>query len=117
MANSTTGIQDDIIARSVLQGYTQTIAPLAAFATDFSDSAANPGDRVSVPRLNSAIDAALDKAVGGAYTVPDIDSDAVEVVLSNHKYVSMGADDSNQRQLRRCFLHWTCINIRRRRCC
>ena len=93
MANSTTGIQDDIIARSVLQGYTQTIAPLAAFATDFSDSAANPGDRVSVPRLNSAIDAALDKAVGGAYTVQDIDSDAVEVVLSNHKYVSMGADD------------------------
>lgn len=93
MANSTTGIQDDIIARSVLQGYTQTIAPLAAFATDFSDSAANPGDRVSVPRLNSAIDAALDKSVGGAYTIQDIDSDAVEVVLSNHKYVSMGADD------------------------
>ena len=93
MAHSTTGIQDDIIARSVLQGYTQTIAPLAAFATDFSDSAANPGDRVSVPRLNSAIDAALDKSVGGAYTIQDIDSDAVEVVLSNHKYVSMGADD------------------------
>ena len=93
MANSTTGIQDDIIARSVLEGYTTTIAPLAAFASDFSDSAAQPGDRVSVPRLNSAIDAALDKTVGGAYTVQDIDSDAVEVVLSNHKYVSMGADD------------------------
>lgn len=93
MANSTTGIQDDIIARSVLEGYTTTIAPLLAFATDFSDSTAKYGDRVSVPRLNSAIDAALDKSVGGSYTVQDIDSDAVEIVLNKHRYVSMGADD------------------------
>jgi hypothetical protein len=93
MANSTTGIQDDIIARGVLQGFTSAIAPMAALNTLFSDDAARKGDRVSVPRLNSALDAALDKSVGGSYTVQDIDSDAVEVVLSNHKYVSMGADD------------------------
>ena len=93
MANSITGINDDIVANSVLQGYTTAIAPLLAFATDFSDATAAKGDRVSVPRLNSALDAAADKTVGGAYTVQDIDSDAVEVVLSKHKYVSMGADD------------------------
>ena len=93
MANSTTGIQDDIIARSVLQGFTAAIAPLAALNTLFSDAAAQKGDRVSVPRLASALDAALDKSVGGAYTIQDIDSDAIEIVLSNHKYVSMGADD------------------------
>ena len=93
MANSTTGIQDDIIARGVLQGFTANIAPMLALNTDFSDEARSKGDRVSVPRLNSALDAAADKTVGGAYTIQDIDSDAVEVVLNKHKYVSMGADD------------------------
>ena len=93
MANSTTGIQDDIISRGVLQGFTAAIAPMAALNTVFSDDAARRGDRVSVPRLTSALDAALDKTVGGSYTVQDIDSDAVEIVLNKHKYVSMGADD------------------------
>lgn len=93
MANSVTGIQDDIISNAVLQGYTQTIAPLTAFAADFSDQTAQKGDRISVPRFNSALDAAADKSVGGSYTVQDADSDAVEVVLSNHKYVSFGFDD------------------------
>jgi hypothetical protein len=93
MANSTTGIQDDIIARSVLQGFTAAIAPMAALNTLFSDAAANRGDRVSVPRLASNLDAAEDKTVGAAYTIQDIDSDAVEIVLNKHKYVSMGNDD------------------------
>ena len=93
MANSTTGIQDDIIARSVIQGFTANIAPMAALNTIFSDAASNRGDRVSVPRLASALDAAADKSVGGAYTIQDIDSDAVEIILNKHKYVSMGADD------------------------
>lgn len=93
MANSTTGIQDDIIAQGVIQGFTTGIAPLAAIAADFSDAAAKKGDRVSVPRLASNLDAAASKSVGAAYTVQDIDSDAVEIVLSNHTYVSMGADD------------------------
>jgi len=93
MANSVTGINDDIVSRGVLQGFTAAIAPMAALNTIFSDDAARKGDRVSVPRLNSALDAALDKSVGGSYTVQDIDSDAVEIVLNKHKYVSMGADD------------------------
>lgn len=93
MANSITGIQDDIIARGVIQGFTATIAPMAALNTLFSDSAAQKGDRISVPRLASALDAAADKSVGAAYTVQDIDSDSVEIVLNKHKYVSMGADD------------------------
>ena len=93
MANSVTGINNDIIANGVIQGFTAGIAPLAALTTDFSSAAAQKGDRVSVPRLASALDAAADKTVGAAYTIQDIDSDAVEVVLSNHKYVSMGADD------------------------
>lgn len=93
MANSVTGIQDDIIARGVIQGFTAAIAPMAALNTLFSDEAAQRGEKVSVPRLASALDAAADKSVGGAYAVQDIDSDAVEVALNKHKYVSMGADD------------------------
>lgn len=93
MANSTTGIQDDIISRGVIQGFTTAIAPMAALNTLFSDDAAQKGDRVSVPRLASTLDAAADKSVGGAYTIQDIDSDAVEILLNKHKYVSMGADD------------------------
>jgi len=93
MANSTTGIQDDIISQAVLQGFTAAIAPVASLNTLFSDAAAQRGDRVSVPRLASALDAAADKTVGGAYTIQDIDSDAVEIILNKHKYVSMGADD------------------------
>lgn len=93
MANSTTGIQDDIISQAVLQGFSAAIAPIASLNTLFSDAAAQKGDRVSVPRLASALDAAADKSVGGAYTIQDIDSDAVEIILNKHKYVSMGADD------------------------
>lgn len=93
MANSVTGINNDIIANGVIQGFTAGIAPLAALTTDFSTAAAQKGDRVSVPRLASVLDAAADKSIGGAYTIQDIDSDAVEVVLNQHKYVSMGADD------------------------
>lgn len=93
MANSITGTQDDIIASGVLRGFTSAIAPLMAFATDFSDEAARKGDRVSVFRDNTAIDAALTKTTHGAYTIQDADSDAVELVFGQPKYVSWGLDD------------------------
>lgn len=94
MANSITGINDDIISQAVLQGFTTAIAPMVAFATDFSDDAKKPGDKVSVMRDNTAIDAPLDKSAGGAYTIQDADSDAVEITLAQPKYVSWGLDDT-----------------------
>jgi len=93
MANSITGIQDDILAQSVLEGYTTAIAPLSAFTTDFSSEAARRGEKVSIMRDNTAIDAALDKTTHGAYTVQDADSDAIELTLGQPKYVSWGLDD------------------------
>lgn len=93
MANSITGINDDILSNAVLQGYTTAIAPLAAFATDFSSDAARRGEKISVMRDNTAIDAALDKTTHTAYTVQDADSDAVEITLGQPKYVSWGLDD------------------------
>ena len=94
MANSITGINDDIISQAVLEGYTTAIAPLAAFATDFSSEAARRGEKVSIMRDNTAIDAALDKTTHGDYTIQDADSDAVEVTLGQPKYVSWGLDDT-----------------------
>ena len=81
MANSITGINDDIISQAVLEGYTTAIAPLAAFATDFSSEAARRGEKVSIMRDNTAIDAAVDKTTHADYTIQDADSDAVEVTL------------------------------------
>jgi hypothetical protein len=94
MANSITGINDDIISRSVLEGYTTAIAPLSALTADFSSDAVRRGEKVSIMRDNSAIDAALDKTSHGAYAVQDADSDAVEVTMGQPKYVSWGLDDS-----------------------
>ena len=54
MANSIAGINDDILSQSVLEGYTTAIAPLAAFATDFSSDAARRGDKISIMRDNTA---------------------------------------------------------------
>jgi hypothetical protein len=93
MANSITGINDDIISNAVLEGYTTAIAPLLAFATDFSSDAARRGEKISIMRNNSTIDAPLDKTSHGAYTVQDADSDAVEITLGQPKYVSWGLDD------------------------
>ena len=69
MANSITGINDDIISQAVLEGYTTAIAPLAAFATDFSSEAARRGEKVSIMRDNTAIDAAVDKTTHADYTI------------------------------------------------
>lgn len=93
MANSITGINDDIISRSVLEGYTTAIAPIASLTADFSSDAVGRGATVSIMRDNTAIDAALDKTTHTNYTVQDADSDAVEITLGQPKYVSWGLDD------------------------
>jgi hypothetical protein len=94
MANSITGVNDDIISQNVLSGFVKSIAPIMAFATDFSSDAARKGDKVSVLRDNTAIDAAADKTTHAAYTIQDADSDAIEISLGQPKYVSWGLDDT-----------------------
>lgn len=93
MANLITGINDDIISQKILEAFTAGITPLKAFATDFSDDAAQKGDRVSVMRTIVA-DAAIDKVSHADYTIQDADSDSVEVVLGQPKYVSYALDDT-----------------------
>ena len=94
MANSITGVNDDIIASNVLSGFISGIAPIMSLAADFSADAAKPGDKISVLRDNTAIDAAVDKTTHAAYTIQDADSDSFEIALAQPKYVSWGLDDS-----------------------
>ena len=93
MANSITGINDDIIASAVLRGFSKKIAPMGAFMTDFSSDAAKKGDKVSVFRDNTAIDTPVIKVTHTDYTIQDADSDAVEISLGQPYYVSWGLDD------------------------
>lgn len=93
MANSIAGVNDDIISQGVLRGFLQGIAPLGAFSTNFSSDAAKRGDKVSVLRDNTAIDAAATKTTHAAYTIQDCDSDAVEISLGQPTYVSWSLDD------------------------
>lgn len=92
MANSITGINDDIILDKVLEGFTAGLTPLMAFATDCSPAPGRRGDTVSVMRL-SAADAAATKVTHTDYTIQDADSDAIEVSLGQPIYVSWGLDD------------------------
>jgi len=94
MANSITGVNDDIISANVLSGFIAGIAPIMALSTDFSDDAAKKGDKISVLRDNTAIDAAATKATHAAYTIQDADSDSFEISLGQPKYVSWSLDDT-----------------------
>lgn len=94
MANSITGINDDIIASAALDAFIKKMTPLMAFSRNFSSDAAKPGDKVSVFRETYPPDAAEDKTTHAAYTVQDADSDAVEISLGQPKYVSWALDDT-----------------------
>lgn len=93
MANSTTGINDDIISQSALNAFVAALTPLNVFSTSYSKDAAEKGDRVSVPRALTA-DAAGDFDSAAGYSMQDADSDAVEVVLDKHKFVSWSLTDT-----------------------
>lgn len=92
MANSIVGINDDIISQGVLEAFVAAITPLTAFSTNFNADAAKKGDKVSVLRTIAA-DAATTKASHTAYTMQDVDNDAVEISLGQPVYVSAALDD------------------------
>lgn len=96
MANadfSSNGVNDEIIARNVLRGFTATIAPLSALATSFSAEAERQGETIKIIRDNTAIDSVQTKTLGGAYTIQDCDADKVDITLGMPKYVSWSLDD------------------------
>lgn len=96
MANtdfSSNGVNDEIVARNILRGFTATIAPLAALSTSFSADAARPGEVIKIIRDATAIDAVQSKSIGGAYAIQDADADKVDITLGLPQYVSWSLDD------------------------
>jgi hypothetical protein len=96
MANanfSTNGVNDEIVARNVLRGFTATIAPLAALSTSFSADASQPGEKIKIIRDATAIEAVQSKALGAAYTIQNADADKVDITLGLPQYVSWSLDD------------------------
>jgi hypothetical protein len=92
MANSITGINDDVISQGVLDGFVAALTPLTAFTTSFSADAVKRGDKVSIPRISSAV-AAVTKTASADYVIQDLGSDAVEISLGEPVYVSGGLSD------------------------
>jgi len=92
MANSITGINDDIIAQGAIEAFTASVLPLTSMVTNFSADAAKRGEKVSILRTIAA-DAATTKVSHTAYTIQDADSDAIELTLGQPVYVSFGLDD------------------------
>lgn len=93
MANSITGINEDIISRGALMAFIKKMTPLNAFARNYSSDAASRGDKISVFRETYPNDAVATKTTHAAYTIQDADSDAIEISLGQPMYVSFGLDD------------------------
>lgn len=90
MANAFSNLQAEDFARQVVDAFVAKIAPLQAFAADFSDVAVQRNATVTVPYVSSA-DAAIDFA--GTYTIQDADAQGVQISINKHKFVSWGLSD------------------------
>jgi hypothetical protein len=91
MANAFTNLQAEDFARQVVDAFVAAIAPVRAFASDFSDVAVQKNATVTVPYVGSA-DAATDFA--GSYTIQDADATGVQISINKHKFVSWGLSDT-----------------------
>lgn len=90
MANALTTLTHTLLAQTALEAFLVDIAPLMVFARNFSDTAAQRGDKVKVPFI-SAADAAVNFA--GTYTIQDADAEGKDITLDKHKFVSWGLTD------------------------
>lgn len=85
MANSLTNLTNTILAQMALEAFLKRIAPIAAFANNFSAEAVQRGDKVKVMYV-SAQDAATDFA--GSYVMQDADAEGLDITINKRKYVS-----------------------------
>jgi len=92
MANSITGLDNELFLDIALESFCAAITPLSAFSLDASSAATAKGKTVVIPRASTA-DAATTKS--GDYSVQDADSDTVELTMpAEPTYVSWGLTDS-----------------------
>jgi hypothetical protein len=90
MANTITGVNDEVVSQAALEQFTALLAPLSAFSTDFSGDAAAPGDTIKVPVVENQT--AIPFA--GNYETGDADATGISVLLDKHDFKSNGVTDT-----------------------
>ena len=98
MANTiNANLQNNIIAQSALDAFTDILAPLRSFSQSFNDQAAEKGKTISVTTLanTSSTD---DFAAGTGYESMNTTYGATQLSLTNHKYVSWHINDTEAAQ-------------------
>lgn len=91
--NNFTGLENDILSNSVLEGFLSTLAPLLAFSTNFNGDAVKRGAKIDVLRISGQASEVQTKTTANEYVINDSDADMVEIALNRHKYESAGLHD------------------------
>jgi hypothetical protein len=85
MANTFTTMTHTILAQRIMEAFVVKLAPIRAFASNFSAEAVQRGDKIKVPFV-SAADAAAD--FSGSYTMQGVTAEGKEITIDKRKYVS-----------------------------
>lgn len=96
MANTLTTLTHTILAQRILEAFVAQIAPLRAFASDFSAEAVQRGDKVKVPYVSGSYSA---NTFNGTYLVQDSTAEGLDVTIDKRKYVSWGLTTENLRTM------------------
>jgi hypothetical protein len=84
-----TNFDDEIFAQGVLEGYTATLVPLAAFSTNWEPSPVPKGNTVLVPLIGSLTATTF----GGSYATTNGSLSAITVTINRHKVIGVGQSD------------------------
>lgn len=84
-----TNLNNEIFARSAIQGLCKVLLPVTKFARNFSPGAAQRGDQVLVPLISTLTATTFN----GSYAICAGTKTVATVNLTNHKHVSVGQSD------------------------
>ena len=84
-----TNLNDEIFARSAIEGLVKTLLPVTRFARNYSPTAAQKGDQVLVPLISTLTATTFN----GSYAVCDGTKTVATINLNKHKHVAVGQSD------------------------
>lgn len=84
-----TNLNNEIFARSALEGLVKTLLPITRFARNFSPENSQKGDQVLVPLISTLTATTFN----GSYAVCDGTKTVVTINLNRHRRVAVGQDD------------------------
>ena len=84
-----TNLNNEIFARSAIEGLAKVLLPITKFARNFSPAAGERGDQVLVPLISTLTATTF----GGSYAICGGTKTVATVNLTKHKHVSVGQSD------------------------